>query len=224
MTNREFITKVASLAQADWSKHKVLPSVTIAQAILESGWGKSQLTVKGNALFGIKADSKWKGKRLNCKTWEVCDGNRVDIVDAFRAYDSWADSVENHGAFLAGLSRYQNLIGLTDYKAVCRLLQQDGYATAPNYADALIGLIEQYNLTQYDAGTTKKPWLQSYSYPTQQDAQVVAETLQKLGFDAMAEPYNRAWRVRVVGLADYAQAAALADIMCKSRYAAAYRE
>lgn len=224
MTNREFIAAVAPLAQADWKIHKVLPSVTIAQAILESGWGKSELTVKGNALFGIKADSKWKGKRLSCKTWEVYDGNRVDIVDAFRAYDSWADSVNDHGAFLAGLSRYKNLIGLTDFRRVCRLLRQDGYATAPNYADSLIGLIEQYDLTQYDDSTIQKPWLQSYSYTTETDAQVVAETLQKLGFDAVAEPYNEAWRVRVVGLADYAQATALADIMCKPRYAAAYRK
>lgn len=151
MTNSEFIVKVAALAQADWKKNFViLPSVTIAQAILESAWGKSTLTTKGNALFGIKAGTSWNGKRLSLKTWEVYDGKRVDIVDAFRAYDSWEESVTDHSAFLEGLSRYRNIVGNTDAEEVCRLLQQDGYATATNYADSLIRLIRQYDLTQYD--------------------------------------------------------------------------
>ena len=154
MTNTEFIAKVASLAVADWKKTGViLPSVTIAQAILESGWGRSTLTVKGNALFGIKAGTSWKGKRISCKTWEIYDGKRVDITDAFRAYDSWEESVSDHSAFLGGLSRYRNIVGNTDSEEVCRLLQQDGYATATNYADSLIKLIDQYDLTQYDSFT-----------------------------------------------------------------------
>ena len=139
------------MAQSDWKKNGIiLPSVTIAQAILESGWGRSTLTVKGNALFGIKAGSGWKGKRLSLKTWEVYDGKRTDIIDAFRAYDSWEESVADHSAFLGSLARYRNIVGNTDPEKVCRLLQQDGYATAPNYADSLIGLIGQYDLGQYD--------------------------------------------------------------------------
>ena len=151
MTNAEFIEKVAALAVADWKKTGViLPSVTIAQAILESGWGNSALTVKGNALFGIKAGNSWKGKRMSCKTWEIYDGKRVDITDAFRAYDSWEESVADHSAFLGGIARYKNIVGNTDAEEVCRLLQQDGYATATNYAASLIKLINQYDLTQYD--------------------------------------------------------------------------
>lgn len=154
MTNSEFIEKTAALAVADWKKTGViLPSVTIAQAILESGWGKSTLTVKGNALFGIKAGKSWTGRRLNCSTWEIYDGKRTDIVDAFRAYDSWEESVADHSAFLAGIARYKNIVGNTDAEEVCRLLQQDGYATATNYAASLIKLINQYNLTRYDAFT-----------------------------------------------------------------------
>ena len=151
MTNAEFIEKVAALAVADWKKTGViLPSVTIAQAILESGWGKSTLTTKGNALFGIKAGKSWTGRRLNCNTWEIYDGKRTDIVDAFRAYDSWEESVADHSVFLGGIARYKNIVGNTDAEEVCRLLQQDGYATATNYAASLIKLIAQYDLTQYD--------------------------------------------------------------------------
>jgi len=151
MTNSEFIQKVASLAVDDWKKKKViLPSVTIAQAILESGWGRSTLTVKGNALFGIKAGSSWKGKRMSCKTWEIYDGKRVDITDAFRAYESWEESVADHSAFLGSLSRYRNIVGNTDAEEVCKLLQQDGYATATDYAASLKKLIRQYDLTKYD--------------------------------------------------------------------------
>jgi len=154
MTNSEFIQKVASLAVDDWKKTGViLPSVTVAQAILESGWGRSTLTIKGNALFGIKAGADWPGKRLSLKTWEVYDGKRVDIVDAFRAYGSWEESVADHSAFLGGLPRYKNIVGKTDAEEVCRLLQQDGYATAPNYADTLIKLIRQHDLTVYDGFT-----------------------------------------------------------------------
>ena len=154
MTDAEFIAKVSALAQADWKKTGViLPSVTIAQAILESGWGRSTLTVKGNALFGIKAGSSWKGKRMSCRTWEIYDGKRVDITDAFRAYDSWEESVADHSAFLGGISRYQNIVGNTDAEEVCKLLQQDGYATATNYAASLLKLINQHDLTQYDGFT-----------------------------------------------------------------------
>ncbi|MBQ4051381.1 MAG: glucosaminidase domain-containing protein, partial [Oscillospiraceae bacterium] len=101
-------------------------------------------------LFGIKAGEAWSGKRLSLKTWEVYDGKRVDMVDAFRAYDSWEESVRDHSIFLGSLPRYQNIVGKTDAEEVCRLLQKDGYATAPNYADSLIRLIRQYDLTSYD--------------------------------------------------------------------------
>ena len=95
MTNAEFIEKVAALAVADWKKTGViLPSVTIAQAILESGWGNSALTVKGNALFGIKAGNSWKGKRMSCRTWEIYDGKRVDGTVQSRL-DSVRDLLKN---------------------------------------------------------------------------------------------------------------------------------
>jgi flagellum-specific peptidoglycan hydrolase FlgJ len=73
-------------------------------------------------------------------------------VDGFRAYDSWAQSVDDHGQFLAGLPRYSKIIGETDYKAASRAIKAAGYATAPDYADALIKTIQTYGLNFYDPG------------------------------------------------------------------------
>ena len=97
MSNQDFIKKVGKMAADSMQETKILASLTIAQAILESGWGKSGLTTKGNALFGIKATATWKGKVYSSKTKECYDGvNFVEIQAAFRAYDSWEESIEDH--------------------------------------------------------------------------------------------------------------------------------
>lgn len=156
MKPQDFFAKVAPMAIKSMQKTKILASVTIAQAILESGWGDSGLTKKANALFGIKADKYWTGRRMDSKTFEVYDGVTVNIVDSFRAYDSWETSVDDHSAFITGVKlgggklRYQDVIGETDYKKACIALQTAGYATALNYSTALIKLIEQYKLNEYD--------------------------------------------------------------------------
>lgn len=147
-----FIQKISRGAVEGMRKYGILPSVTMAQAILESGWGESGLTKASNNLFGIKAGGSWSGAVVNYPTKEYVNGQYVDTTADFRAYDSLDASMEDHGAFLAGLSRYANIVGVKDYKAVCQLLQKDGYATAPNYAGSLIALIEHYNLDAYDTG------------------------------------------------------------------------
>lgn len=147
-----FIQKISRGAVEGMRKYGILPSVTMAQAILESGWGESGLTKASNNLFGIKAGSSWSGDVVNYPTKEYVNGQYIDVTADFRAYDSLDASMEDHGAFLAGMSRYANIVGVKDYKAVCQLLQKDGYATAPNYAVSLIDLIEQYDLAAYDSG------------------------------------------------------------------------
>ena len=139
-----FLAKIIPLAQADMKKTKILASLTIAQAILESGWGLSGLTLRSNNLFGIK------GQGVNSATFEYINGKRIDIVAGFKAYPDWETSIADHSGLFLRLSRYKNLIGCTDYKQACKNVQADGYATAPNYADSLIKLIEQYKLYQYD--------------------------------------------------------------------------
>lgn len=87
---KKFIERVGALAAADMQKSGVLASLTIAQAILESGWGKSGLTVKGNALFGIKAGTSWTGAVYSGKTQECYDGvTFTTVTGLFRAYGSW---------------------------------------------------------------------------------------------------------------------------------------
>ena len=148
---KAFIERVGALAAADMQKSGVLASLTIAQAILESGWGKSGLTVKANALFGIKAGTSWKGRVYSAKTQECYDGvNFTTVTALFRAYDSWEESVADHSALLTGAARYKAVIGERDYKTACRAIKAAGYATDPQYADKLIRLIESYGLTAYD--------------------------------------------------------------------------
>lgn len=157
--HQEFIERVGALAVADMKKSGVLASLTIAQAILESGWGKSGLTVKANALFGIKAGTSWKGKVYSAQTQECFDGATFTTITAlFRAYESWAESVADHSALLTGAARYKAVIGERDYKTACRAIHAAGYATDPQYADKLIQIIESYSLTAYDgAGSATAP-------------------------------------------------------------------
>jgi murein DD-endopeptidase MepM/ murein hydrolase activator NlpD len=151
MTKQEFINKVGVLAVTHSQKAKILPSLCIAQAALETGWGASQTMVNANALFGIKASASWKGKAYSSKTKECYDGvNYTTITDLFRAYDSWDESVADYYALLSGAARYAILIGETDYKEACRKIREAGYATAPNYTTVLIQIIEQNNLTEWD--------------------------------------------------------------------------
>ena len=150
-----FVEKIGSYAATDMQKSGVLASLTIAQAILESGWGKSGLTVHGNALFGIKATASWKGKVYNGLTQECFDGVRMTAVSAcFRAYDSWADSIADHSALLTGAARYKAVIGERDYKKACAAIKAAGYATDPAYTQKLIVLIEQNDLARFDTTQT----------------------------------------------------------------------
>lgn len=151
MTVNEFIEKVAPLIVKDCNSKNLLPSPTLAQAIIESAYGTSSLATQGNALFGIKADSRWSGKVITKDTKECYDGiNLVPTVACFRAYDSWDESIIDHNNFLLQNKRYSNLVGVRDYKTYCQLIKEDGYATSPTYAQTLINCIERYNLAKYD--------------------------------------------------------------------------
>lgn len=148
-TSQRFIESVAPGAINGWNKYGVLPSVTVAQAIIESGWGRSGLATQAHNLFGIKGS--YNGNSITMRTREVYGGRSVYINDSFRAYANNSQSVENHGNFLYVNSRYHNLLGDTNYASVARKLQADGYATDPNYANALIRMVQTYGLNQLDS-------------------------------------------------------------------------
>ena len=151
-----FIKKVKDGAIAGWHEGKILPSVTIAQACLESGWGTSELATKANNLFGIKAKDDWKGEYYTVKTAEYDKNNKKFYIDAaFRKYRNWQTSLVDHAKFFhegwrEGHYTSHGVIGQTDYKKACRGLQSAGYATSQAYAGQLIGLIEMYKLYEYD--------------------------------------------------------------------------
>lgn len=151
MSQEEFINKVAPGAISTYKKYKIFPSISIAQAILESGWGKSGLTQKANNLFGIKAYN-WNGKYVEMWTTEYYGDSSVEIVAPFRAYDSWSHSIEDHGLFLVENSRYgeAGMFTATDYKDQAIALQRAGYATSPTYARTLIEFVQMYGLDKFD--------------------------------------------------------------------------
>lgn len=150
MTNKEFIDMIGKAAVAEYERFKILPSLTIAQAILESNWGKSGLSQKAYNYFGMKAGSGWKGATYNAQTQEQTPaGQAFTINAAFRAYPDVQAGIRGYYVFLQ-YPRYANLKGVTDYKEACRLIKADGWATDVSYTDKLVSLIEKYGLTKYD--------------------------------------------------------------------------
>lgn len=141
-------------AQAATAGTGVLASVTVAQAILESGWGQSALaSAPYHNLFGIKKGYGWAGAVVNMNTSEFENGKWVTVVAPFRAYGSQMASFQDHTNFLLANSRYaaNGVINAPNYIAMATGLQAAGYATAPTYASALINLVERYNLQSLDS-------------------------------------------------------------------------
>lgn len=145
---KEFLSKIKTGAIEGWTKYKVLPSITGAQAILESTWGTSGLTTKANNLFGIKGT--YNGQSVEMATEEYVNGEYVTVNAQFRKYPSWEASILDHGAFLNENSRYASLIGDKSYSSVAKKLQAAGYATSPTYASSLISIIESEGLHAWD--------------------------------------------------------------------------
>lgn len=150
-TTAQFLNIIKPMVIADAKRANILASVTAAQAIIESANGNSALGAPpNNNLFGIKGN--YKGASCWFNTKEFVNGKYVTVRAAFRKYPSWAESIQDHNDFLLKNSRYKNLIGVKDYKTVCRLLQQDGYATAVSYGATLINTIEKNGLQAWDTG------------------------------------------------------------------------
>lgn len=146
---KEFINKIKDSAIEIYKQGgNLLPSVTIAQSILESGWGESLLSKECNNYFGIKGD--YNGQCKLYSTQECYGGKWVSINSYFRKYPTIKEGLIDHDN-LMNLDRYKLVRQATSYKEQCRQLQQCGYATNPNYANLLIQIIEENNLQQYDS-------------------------------------------------------------------------
>lgn len=140
----DYIEKYKDVAMREMQEYKIPASITLAQGLLESGNGNSELAKKSNNHFGIKCHKSWTGKR----TYHDDD----EKGECFRVYDCPEDSYRDHSIFLSQGQRYAFLFDLkiTDYKGWAKGLKKAGYATLPVYANVLIKLIDDYNLTQYD--------------------------------------------------------------------------
>lgn len=135
---RDFIAKVHDPAKAVNREFGVPYGVIIAQAALETGWGRY---VKGNNYFGIK------GEGQDFQTHEYINGVRVTLVDSFRKYQSLADSFRDYGYFLRNNPRYDPCFAHTDDpRQFAKALQKAGYATDPTYADKLIAIMKRWDL------------------------------------------------------------------------------
>ena len=144
----DFIESIKDYAIQDYQTSKVLPSITIAQAILESGWGKSYLATEGKNLFGIKKGN-WTGEIITLPTKEYYNGNWCIINAEFRKYSNYGESIKDHSTLLNS-NWYAPVIASNHYKGQAIQLQECGYATDPNYANLLIQIIEENELYKFD--------------------------------------------------------------------------
>jgi len=143
-TTEHYIKTYADWAIEEMERTGVPASITLGQGILESGSGNSRLAREANNHFGIKCHSDWTGEKI----YHDDDASQ----ECFRKYKSAYESFKDHSAFLKKYSRYAFLFDLetTDYKGWAKGLKKAGYATNPQYADILIGLIERYELYLFD--------------------------------------------------------------------------
>lgn len=145
-----FFHKVLKGSLASKVQDGVLPSITLSQAAIESGWGESGLTTKANNLFGIKAGSSWTGATIDMNTGEQrADGSRYTTLAKFRAYNNWDESIADHGQFLKK-PRYAKVISASNYSDAAYALKEAGYATSLDYPKTLIGTIEANRLYSFD--------------------------------------------------------------------------
>lgn len=148
---KEFLAEAIPLAQASQKESSVPASVTLAQAILDTGWGASELAVKGKNYFGIKSHrGPGTAGVIVIKTSEYVNGQWITVEASFRAYHTMEESFADHGRYLAQVPIYRTCFETKDPREFARRLQAAGYATDPTYADKLIRIMDQYNLYAHD--------------------------------------------------------------------------
>ncbi|MGM9906610.1 glycoside hydrolase family 73 protein [Limosilactobacillus sp.] len=153
ITVKQFVKQVAPAAQQEQQKYHIPASITIAQAGIESNWGRSKLAYKYNNLFGIKANSK--KNRVRMYTTENINGKNKEVKQYFQVYDSWSASIKSHTYLIVrgtadNHRRFRGVQKAKNYKQAAYELQKNGYATDPDYASKLIYAIQKFDLNKYD--------------------------------------------------------------------------
>ena len=166
---QQYIDQYKDCAIEQMLRWKIPASITLAQGILESGAGRSELATKGNNHFGIKCHD-WTGAKVY--------HNDDRHGECFRAYTSAFESYEDHSRFLAGGQRYSRLFRLkqTDYRGWANGLKAAGYATDPKYPQRLIDIIQLYKLYEYDKARTYDKFMTQHA----KDRQVAGQPLHQI--------------------------------------------
>lgn len=143
---RDFVNKVGAYAREASQAIGIPAHFVVAQAALESGWGRHEIRrADGNQsfnLFGIKAGRNWSGPVVETVTTEYVNGTPQKTVEKFRVYGSYAEAFRDYGNLLRGNPRYAAVLNQQDAAGFARGLQQAGYATDPGYADKLMRILQ----------------------------------------------------------------------------------
>ncbi|OAT53528.1 flagellar assembly peptidoglycan hydrolase FlgJ [Providencia heimbachae] len=166
LNSSNFIGRLLEPAKAASQKSGISHFLILAQAALESGWGKREiLTAEGKTshnLFGIKAGKSWQGASTNIMTTEVINGKTIKMRDDFRVYGSYEEAISDYISLLTDNPRYKGVKQAATPEIAARRLHQAGYATDPGYSDKLISLINQIRGAQ-PMNTSASKAVQAYS-------------------------------------------------------------
>lgn len=146
---RQFVDRMKSAAQLAARESGLPERLILSQAALESGWGQREIRhADGSAshnLFGIKASPGWKGKVVHVLTTEYENGQPRKLTQAFRAYDSYAESFADYARLISRSDRYRDVLGAPDAESAAHRIQEAGYATDPSYAQKLISIMAYFD-------------------------------------------------------------------------------
>lgn len=150
MNPQAFIDAVGPAARDSYQSSGVWASVTIAQGALESGWGASELAMRGHNLFGIKADPSWQGATLSLPTYEFINGIRTPMQALWRVYPDWKSAIDDHASFLKGNPRYAQAMMSRNAEAFVAAIATAGYSTDPDYSMKVISIMRYHRLANFD--------------------------------------------------------------------------
>jgi flagellar protein FlgJ len=151
---KEFISQLLPAAKESAEKLGLDPLAMLAQAAIETGWGQHMIHTdvgkNTHNLFGIKADKRWQGERAIVNTVEFKDGLASPQKAPFRAYDSFADGMQDYVNFVKDNPRYQQAISNShEAKTYFKELQRAGYATDPKYAEKVLAVLESDTFSEF---------------------------------------------------------------------------
>lgn len=219
-TETAFICKIAKAAGTLFSDSGILTSVVIAQAILESGWGKSELAKKANNFLGLNNYNDEVTKIYG--TYSIDDapqddgkGNVTYHKENFCKFNSLRECLVCLHRWYTMRSYYKCIINDSDYRSVCNKLQGH-YATDSHYADKLITIIEKYNLTPYDTVNDSVWYIQSGAFTSINNAKAAAMSIMQQGFACIIKysQIDDMYRLQTGAFQSHDRALRFAQMLC----------